>query len=100
MLRKLSIPFVLVAIVGCTQSDLDRCIDSQVAVWEQQMDDYGKLTAIPRADPYDPNDRFMVGNVEVSGEVMNSLGRPRHPGTREEAEAQAILRCGDVQQAN
>src|SRR3546814_11431768 len=77
---------------GCSKSDLDRCIDSQMAVWEQDHAEYEEKVA--RWEPrYAEDDTVAIGGVEIP---KNTLSYPSSPGTREEAEARANMRCGRI----
>lgn len=69
---------------GC-QSDLDRCIDSQMAVWEQKRDKYEEFQR-----NHDPSKDV---TVNIGGMPMTFSGG-EYPGTEEEARARAYLRCG------
>lgn len=86
---------IVLILSGCSQSELDRCIASQMNAWEQDRIAYENAME-SRVDLHEPDSRHMIGNVEVSGDVLNSLGAPRSPGTREEAMARANLECGEV----
>lgn len=90
---RLAANFAVVSLIlsGCSQSDLDRCIDSQMAVWKQEQKSYEELVKLE--PQYGDNETVNIGGVEVD---KRFLGGPRSPGTKEEAEAQAILRCGKI----
>ena len=80
------------ALSGCSKSDLDRCIDSQMAAWEERDRSYQKqMEALNQREPN--GETVMIGNVAVPADL---LGAPPSPGTRENAEASAIIRCGRV----
>lgn len=83
-------------LTGCSKSDLDRCIDSQMAVWEQKQEDYEEQVQ-NHTPAYAEGETVIIAGVEVS---RNALSYPSSPGTSEEAEARANLRCGKVYAGN
>jgi len=51
---------VSIALSGCSRSDLDRCIDSQMAVWKQQEQSYQDELKNYKAPP-DDNETVNIG---------------------------------------
>lgn len=88
---------------GCSRSDLDRCIDSQMAAWKQQHEEYEKS-----AKEDTPSPQAAAQYTQQYNEGVNSGGYlPVDPSllpaftigdsrTKEEAEAQANLQCGKI----
>jgi len=84
---------VSMALSGCSKSDLDRCIDSQMAVWKQQQQSYEEQVKNFKPPYSDAEAAVNVGGLELD---RNVLAYPQSPGTKEEAEAKANLRCGKI----
>ena len=87
-----SLATVSIALSGCSRSDLDRCIDSQMAVWKQQEQSYQDELKNYKPPP-DDNETVNIGGLNIDPHMLPPLG---NPGTKEEAEAQANLRCGKI----
>lgn len=79
----------LSAVSGCSKSEVEVCIDDQMAVWAERDKTYkAALDAMPANDD---------GHVEIDGvKVPKKLMGPgvRNPGTELEARARANIRCG------
>jgi hypothetical protein len=90
----MAVTFAVVSAIvsGCSQSDLNRCIDSQMAVWQQKERTYEDQIKNYRPR-YRDDETVVIGGVEVR---KNALAYPANPGTKEEAEARANLRCGKI----
>ena len=87
-----SLAAISTTLSGCSKSDLDRCIDDQMAVWKQQEQSYQEQMK-NYTPPASENRTVNVGGVEIDPSMLPPLG---NPGTKEEAEARANLQCGKV----
>jgi hypothetical protein len=85
---------IFFALVGCGRSDLDKCVDSQVAAWRIDHD-----RDVRSAENFDPNDKTTVdiGGVAVP---RNLLGASTPIVDEKHAEAAARLTCGKVYGTN
>jgi hypothetical protein len=91
----------LLVISGCSRSELDRCIDTQMASWQQKHDAYEPIAESFRKSR---NERLQSSHSEPletdTGGVPHIdpdlLPPPGDPGPKEQAAAEANLRCGKV----
>lgn len=95
---KIGVQIAAIALIlaGCSKSDLDRCIDSQMAVWKQDNRSYEDRMK-GYEPPYADDEMVNIGGVEIKRNIMVY---PTGPGTKEEAEARANLRCGKIYAKN
>lgn len=77
---------------GCGRSDLDRCIDTQMAVWQKDEDAYLKTDEAKSPPSCDTSELNVAAGVFPPGCLPSYL----NPGSKENAEAKANLECGKV----
>ena len=89
IVRNLGSLALVVTLAGCSNSELNNCIEDQMAVWQERSDHYNSLP-----EQVDDGSTVTLDGVEVPTVLM---GRGvRDPGTEAEARARANLRCGKV----
>jgi len=80
-------------LVGCSKSDLDRCIDDQMAVWSQREQTYQDEVKNYKP-PAETQPTVNVGGLSIDPNMLPAFNND--PGTKEEAEARADLQCGKI----
>lgn len=80
---------LVVSLAGCGNSELDNCIEDQMAVWQERSDQYESMP-----EPVDDGSTVTLDGVEVPTVLMGK--GMRHPGTEAEARANANLKCGKI----